>query len=122
LAASVIGGSRPITLKVEADAGTAVSGDAMNVGLIITELVINALKHAFPTGSGGEILVGYAVDGANWRLSVSDNGIGLQQDGQGDGRIGLGTGLVDGLAHELNASVEMTSRLRGTVVSIVHSA
>ncbi len=115
----MIGDSRPISLKVEADSGTALSGEAVSIGLIITELVINALKHAFPAGSGGEILVSYAVDGANWRLSVSDNGVGPHRDGHG--RTGLGTSIVEALAHQLNACVETVSRSPGTIVSIVHA-
>ena len=121
LAASMIGDSRPISLKVEANSATALSGEAVSIGLIITELVINALKHAFPAGSGGEILVSYAVDGANWRLSVSDNGVGPHRDGHGPGRTGLGTSIVEALAHQLNACVETTSRSPGTIVSIVHA-
>ncbi len=119
LAASMIGDSRPISLKVEAHSGTALSGEAVSIGLIITELVINALKHAFPAGSGGEILVRYAVDGGNWRLSVSDNGVGPHHSG--NGRTGLGTSIVEALAHQLNARVETASRSPGTIVSIVHA-
>ncbi len=122
LAASMIGDSRPITLKVEADAGTAISGEAVSIGLIITELVINALKHAFPSGNGGEIFVRYVVEAANWRLSVSDNGVGLQQDGSGPGGPGLGTSIVEALAHQLKARVEIDGRLPGMTVSIVHAA
>jgi two-component sensor histidine kinase len=122
LAASIIGDSRPITLKVEADPGTALSGEAVSIGLLITELVINAVKHAFPSGTGGEILVKYVVDGANWRLSVTDNGVGLQQDGSGQGRTGLGTSIVEALAHQLDAGVEISSRSPGMVVSIAHAA
>jgi chemotaxis protein methyltransferase CheR len=122
LSASMIGDSRPITLKVEADAGSAVSGEAVSIGLMITELVINALKHAFPSGNGGEILVSYVVEGANWRLSVSDNGVGLQRDRDGHGRTGLGTSIVEALAHQLRASVEITSRQPGMIVSIAHAA
>jgi len=122
LSASMIGDSRPITLKVEADAGSAVSGEAVSIGLMITELVINALKHAFPSGNGGEILVSYVVEGANWRLSVSDNGVGLRHDGDGHGRTGLGTSIVEALAHQLRASVEITSRQPGMIVSIAHAA
>ena len=90
LAASMIGDSPPIILKVEADPGTGVSAEAVSIGLITTELVINALKHQFPNGGngGGEIFVKYKVDEANWRLSVSDNGVGLQQDGGRRGRTG----------------------------------
>ena len=97
LAASMIGDSRPIILKVEADPGTGVSAEAVSIGLITTELVINALKHGFPNGGngGGEILVKYEVDEANWRLLVSDNGVGLQQDGGRRGHAGLGTTIVE---------------------------
>ena len=119
LAASMIGDSRPIALKVEADPGTGVSAEAVSIGLITTELVINALKHGFPSG-GGEILVRYEVDEANWRLSVSDNGVGLQQNGGRRGHAGLGTTIVEALAHQLKACVEITHRSPGMTVSIVH--
>ena len=123
LAASMIGDSRPISVRVEVDSGTAVSGDAVSIGLMTTELVINALKHAFPSGSGdGKVLVRYEVDEANWRLSVSDNGVGLQQDGGRRGHTGLGTTIVQALAHQLKARVEIASRSPGMIVSIVHSA
>src|ERR1700691_2807614 len=111
LAASMIGDSRPIIVKVEADPGTGVSAEAVSIGLITTELVINALKHGFPSGGNGcgEILVKYEVDEANWRLSVSDNGVGLQQDGCRRRHTGLGTTIVEALAHQLKASVEISS-------------
>jgi chemotaxis protein methyltransferase CheR len=122
LAASMIGDNRPITLRVKADAGTAVSGEAVSIGLIITELVINALKHAFPSGGGGEILVSYVVDEASWCLSVSDDGCGLRQIGPSQRRSGLGTSIVEALAQQLKAQVEITNRLPGVTVSIVHTA
>jgi PAS domain S-box-containing protein len=123
LAASMIGDSRPISVKVEASPGMATSAEAVSIGLITTELVINALKHAFPGGNGsGEILVGYEVDEANWRLSVSDNGVGLEQDGGRRGHAGLGTTIVEALAHQLKARVEITGQSPGMIVSIVHTA
>jgi chemotaxis protein methyltransferase CheR len=121
LAASMIGDSRPITVRVKADAGTALSGEAVSIGLIITELVINALKHAFPGDSGGEILVSYVTDQANWRLSVSDNGGGLRKDSRGNKRIGLGTSIVEALALQLKSSVDITAAMPGMTVSIVHT-
>ena len=78
LATSLINNSPQTSLQVEVGVGTALSDDVMNIGLIVTELVMNALKYAFP-GGGGKILVRYDVDGANWRLSVSDNGVGLRK-------------------------------------------
>ena len=75
LAQSMIGDSRPISLKVDADAGSAISRDAVSIGLIVTELVMNALKHAFPGEKpDAAIVVSYKVAGPDWKLTVSDNG------------------------------------------------
>jgi chemotaxis protein methyltransferase CheR len=119
LATSLINNSRPTSLQVEVGAGTALPDDVMSIGLIVTELVINALKYAFP-GGGGKILVRYDVDGANWRLSVSDNGVGLRKNGHAI--RGLGTSIVEALAKQLNARVEILSGRHGTTVSISHES
>jgi len=121
LATSMIGDRRPLALTVEAGAGTAESSAAVSIGLIITELVINALKHAFPPGRQGEILVRYEAREADWRLSVSDNGIG-RQDLYERAHPGLGTSIVEALARQLYARVELSSGPQGTIVAIVREA
>ena len=121
LAASMIGDSRPITLKVVGESGIATTRQAESLGLIVTELVMNALKHAFPDEKvAGEISVRYDVSGTNWKLSVSDNGIGRQDDVFAQQKIGLGTGIVKALSHQLNAQVETLANPQGTTVSITH--
>jgi len=68
----MIGGSRPISLTVSAE-GNAASSQAVSIGLIVTELVINALKHAFPENKiEGRVTVSHEVDGTNWKLVVSN--------------------------------------------------
>jgi PAS domain S-box-containing protein len=122
LAQSMIGDSRPIALKVDADAGTAISRDAVSLGLIVTELVMNALKHAFPGEKpDAAIVVSYRVAGTDWKLTVSDNGIGKPDVSSSQTKPGLGTGLVKALTGQLDALMETASDTRGTAVSITHA-
>jgi hypothetical protein len=102
----MIGERRPITLEVHAQAGSATSEQAVSMGLIVTELVLNALKHAFPDGREGKVLVAYDVAGSSWRLTVSDNGIGRPDDDAPKTVPGLGTNLIEALAKQLDARVE----------------
>ena len=122
LAASMVGERRALSIKVQASSGGAVSSDAVSLGLIVTELVINALKHGFPGGAEGEILVGYDAQVSGWRLSVSDNGSGPQDVSGQAAHIGLGTSIVEALAHQLNATVHKTTGTEGTTVSIIAPA
>jgi len=122
LAASMVGDRRPVSIKVQATSGRAVSSEAVSLGLIVTELVINALKHGFQGGEEGEILVSYDAQDSGWRLAVSDNGSGAQEQSGEAPHTGLGTSIVEALAHQLNATVEKTSGPRGTTVMITASA
>ena len=123
LAKSMVGERRPVSIKVEATSGTAVSSEAVSLGLIVTELVINALKHAFPSGSEeGEILVKYEGEKSGWRLSVSDNGAGFGEAGAEGVHTGLGTSIIEALAQQLNAEVQKAAGPTGTTVSITASA
>jgi two-component sensor histidine kinase len=122
LATSMIGDSRPITLHVHGDGGTATSRQAESFGLIVTELVMNALKHAFPSENvSGHIEVGYERDGSNWKLSVSDDGIGKPDGVFAQGKTGLGTGIIRALSQQLAATFETDASPDGTTVSITHA-
>jgi chemotaxis protein methyltransferase CheR len=67
LAKSMIGADQPVSVAVEAGPGAAVSGQAVSIGLIVTELLINAVKHAFPDARSGKIRVSYEATGSRWR-------------------------------------------------------
>ena len=122
LADSMIGESSPATLKVIADKGMISSADAVSVGLIVTELVINALKYAFPDQTRAPtVTIRYEVNGTDWKLSVSDNGVGRGDGGVAPIKGGLGTSLVKALAHQLSAQVEITSSPTGMNVSVTHA-
>jgi len=122
LATSMIGDTRPISLKVIGEGGRATSRQAESLGLIVTELVMNALKHAFPNDkTKGQITVAYDMIGTNWKLAISDNGIGKLTGGFAQEKSGLGTGIVKALAHQLDAQVEILAGPGGTIVSITHA-
>jgi len=123
LAASMTDDSRPVSLRVQAGVGTASSADAGSIGLIVTELVINAFKHAFVgERAAGQLVVAYEAADAGWRLAVSDNGIGTPQAHLGPARStsGLGTIIVEALARQLGARVDTVTNSQGTTVSITH--
>jgi len=122
LAQSMIGESRPATLAVTADKGWVLSADAISVGLIVTELVINALKYAFPDPKKeATVMVAYEVHGTDWKLTVSDNGVGRPDNSGPPAKGGLGTSLVKALAHQLDAQVETISGPSGMSVSVTHA-
>jgi two-component sensor histidine kinase len=125
LAESMIGESQPIAMKVDVAGGHLPSRQAVSIGLLVTELVINALKHAFPAVTrAAQVHVACEVAGTNWKLAISDNGIGVP--GANGGRLGrkkfgLGTSIVRALAQQLEAQVDVVSGSTGTVVSITHA-
>jgi two-component sensor histidine kinase len=123
LCQSMIGDSHPATLQVSADEGALLSADAVNLGLIVTELVINALKHAFPDQpKEAAIAVRYEVQGDDWKLSVSDNGVGRPENKLPPAKPGLGSSLIKALARRLKAQIETTSGPAGMNVSIAHAS
>jgi two-component system, sensor histidine kinase PdtaS len=119
IGASMIQDQGKLSLVVEADGGVATADVSVSLGLIVTELVINALKHAFPNDRGGHIVVGYQSSPPIWKLSVADDGVGMPT-GSAPAKSGLGTSIVEALAHQLGARVQVTPADPGIVVSIVH--
>lgn len=120
IGASMIEDEGKITLRSTTDDSSASANVSTSLGLIVTELVINALKHAFPDrDKEGEILVDYRAQGAGFVLTVSDNGVGIAASAQPTAP-GLGTGIVDALARHLGATVQTTDAGPGTKVSIVN--
>jgi two-component sensor histidine kinase len=92
LAASMIIDDQPVSIRVKAGEGSTTSEQAVSMGLIATELTMNALKHAFPGGAKGNIVVGFESTASAWRLSVSDDGVGISRRlPEAPARIGLGT-------------------------------
>ncbi|OPY25406.1 MAG: cyclic-di-GMP phosphodiesterase [Methanocella sp. PtaU1.Bin125] len=90
---------------------------AIPCGLIINELVSNALKYAFPGGRPGTITVSMRRDGRQYTLVVGDDGVGMPLDLDYRKTGSLGLQLVDTLNEQLEGSISM-SRTAGTWFTI----
>jgi two-component system, sensor histidine kinase PdtaS len=119
IGASMISDHDQLTLTVSVDDTVTKADDSVSLGLIVTELVINALKHAFPGHRKGKIVVDYRSHEATWTLTVRDTGVGVPKD-HASAKPGLGTGIVEALAKQLGASVRLEPANPGTLVSILH--
>ena len=120
LGASMIHDPTALSIDVVVDDSVIDADVSVSLGLIVTELVINALKHAFPGHRAGKIVVTYGSHGPNWTMSVSDNGVGMAAAPEG-AKSGLGTNIVEALSKRLDAKVQIVSANPGTTVSIVHA-
>jgi two-component sensor histidine kinase len=102
-------GLRPVHLATEAEAHEISAERAVPLGLVVNETVTNALKYAFPEDRAGTVQVRFARQGAEFVLTVADDGIGLPPEGELEGAppeapargAGLGTRLLRALAAQL---------------------
>ena len=123
IAAAMIDDPRRLALTVTADDSIATADVSMALGLIVTELVINALKHAFPLGQRGTISVDFRSTSSGWTLLVQDDGVGAAEHAQKPANpgAGLGANIVGALAKQIKARVEIKPLRLGTLVSIIHA-
>jgi PAS domain S-box-containing protein len=107
-----------ITLQVNADSVLLNIDAVVHCGLIINELLSNALKYAFPDGQTGQIRIDlHPGDDEQLLLVVSDNGVGLPAKVQFRQAESLGLQLVEMLAEQLEGTVEL-DRSGGTTFRI----
>jgi len=92
---------------------------AVPLGLIVNELVTNALKYAFPEGGTGRIKVAFSRLGPVLRLAVEDNGVGMNGKVHG---TGVGLPLLNNLARSLEGKIEVNSGARGTLACVTFRA
>lgn len=94
---------------------------AIPCGLIINELLTNAVKHAFPGNEKGEVRVEFGLDTQeNNVLIVKDNGTGLSDEINFKESKTMGFQLVNTLVNQLNGSV-ILSRDKGTTFQVIWS-
>ena len=122
LAASMVGPKQDIDINVVSDKGRLPTSHAVSIGLIVTELTMNAVKYAFPKSrASARIRVTFETAGGDWKLTVSDNGAGRRQSPDEPPASGLGTTLIAALAKQLDALVSESSTKNGLTVHVTRA-
>jgi len=121
LGASMIYEPKRLSIEAVVDDSVVDPNTSVSLGLIVTELVINALKHAFPPRKRGKVIIDYRTDGDKWTLSVKDNGIGMPT-GANKAKPGLGTGIIEALAKQLQGVIHMADAAPGVAFTLVREA
>ena len=96
-----------IRLSCDCDQAWMARDRVLALGLVVNELVTNAVRHAFVDGRDGIILVRFSRTAAGWRLGVADNGVGMAVD---ERKAGLGTGLVEQFVRQAEGTLTLESR------------
>ena len=102
--------ARRIELKYRIENASLAMDQAVPCGLIINELVTNAMKYAFPASQGGQISIEMTASGSHVILQVSDNGVGLPENVDAHRAGSLGLKLVHILAEQLRGTIAATSQ------------
>lgn len=115
ISSSAAGFTQLCPLKLAAVSYRLHVSDAVPLGLIVNELITNALKYAFPVGSAGQIELTLDTTAEGLKLTVSDNGLGLDDKARAPG---LGHRLVRELAQQLGGSLQISSSALGTTAIV----
>lgn len=103
-----------VSIEVQGDALTLPSRPATSLALVASELVQNAIKHAFRGRARGSVVVTLGADGPDLLLRVTDDGVGPAPASPSPSRTGLGLEIVRALVQDLKGKFEMRFTNRGT--------
>lgn len=106
----------PISLQVDVASERISMSQATTIGLLVNEMITNAVKHAFPEGMQGDIVVEFKCEGRTCRLTVSDNGRGKPIGKE----PGFGSRMILTLVDQLNGTLTETAD-GGTAASVEFS-
>jgi two-component sensor histidine kinase len=105
-------------LTVTADPVSVHPDRAVAIGVIVNELVMNALKYAYPNGKGPiRVTLSAAPDRSRAEVSVSDDGVGYVES-DNPKSTGLGQRIVKAMAAKLDGTIEQESTAKGTRVVV----
>jgi two-component sensor histidine kinase len=115
--------TKPHLIKLDVETGMQIATDkAVSVGVMVTELVTNAYKYAYPDNAEGDILVALrTIDRDRLVLSVQDEGIGWREGAKPKG-TGVGTRVIKAMAGNLKGTLIYDDRPVGTRVVVEFAA
>ena len=110
---------RPVKLRLDVASVSLGLDVGVACGLILNELLSNAMKHAFPNGASGTITVAFHCADGHATLVVADDGVGLSETpaGQGQQHRSLGLRLVRALVGQLHGTASFDGE-QGTRVTL----
>jgi two-component sensor histidine kinase len=117
LETTIQAGEAHARIVVRADSIAVPTEKAASIGVIVTELVTNALKYAYGSGPQGEIRVVVTQGDGLASLRVEDDGVGYDGSGPTQG-TGLGSRIVKAMAHGLSGTVTYAIGQHGTVATV----
>ncbi|NVN01995.1 sensor histidine kinase [Asaia siamensis] len=108
-----------VSLSLDIESVPITPDQAVPLSLIVTEVVTNALRYAFPNERCGSVQIRLARNEDGAVLTIQDDGIGLDATAQSDAekREGIGLQLVRGFARQLGGTLEINSAV-GTVYTL----
>jgi PAS domain S-box-containing protein len=118
LVSDMVGSTRrdDITVRLDLERVDIAASKAAPLALVISELFSNALRHAFPEGRGGEIFVGITRNNGDFRIEITDDGVGQENSATSGG---FGLTIVQLLCQQLKAKSETTPAEPGTRVVVL---
>lgn len=118
ISTSLKGNGQDITVEQELEVDQLDVNKAIPCGLLLNELICNSFEHAFPDGQSGLVSVSVKDLGKRFKLVVKDDGVGIPKDILESERSSLGITLVQSLADQLEADLEITNGT-GTTVTLI---
>ena len=115
---SYLGAESKVNINIQSDQVALDMDTAMPCGLLITEIVSNSMKYAFPQNRAGEIFIRIRKEEENKIvIQISDNGVGMPTEVSIDKSESMGLQLINALTNQLDGNLEV-QRDRGTQFSI----
>ncbi|HJV44041.1 histidine kinase dimerization/phosphoacceptor domain -containing protein [Caulobacter sp.] len=109
-------GRDDIAIQLDLERVDIPAAKAAPLALVVNELLTNALRHGFPEGHGGRIFVGVSRMNGDFRIEITDNGVGFDKDGKASG---FGLTIIQLLCQQLKAKCETTDAEPGARVVVL---